>query len=46
MDIYTRLLDVFEGRHCKLKSIQVLIWFVLKAPNTASSRLALGERQV
>jgi hypothetical protein len=42
MDIYTRLLDVFKGEHCKLKSIPVLIWFVLKAPNTAPSRLALG----
>jgi hypothetical protein len=25
MDIYTRLLDGFKGKHCRLKSIQVLI---------------------
>jgi hypothetical protein len=42
MDIYARLLDVFKGKHCKLKGIPVLIWFVLKASNTVSSRLALG----
>jgi hypothetical protein len=42
MNIYARLPDVFKGKHCKLKNIQVLIWLVLKASNTASSRLALG----
>lgn len=42
MDIYARLPDVFKGNHCKLKGIPVLIWFVLKAFNTVSSRLALG----